>query len=298
MMPAAVEPPVLPAPAASSKKSPLDALHTSLSTEKLGQPTASPAANPKEGTQEPIASSTAPSESRPDVNAPQDDVTDGIRYTPFAHPSSSSQPAVPEPLTNKEQTKYNSVHNIVSAWTTVPVSTKPDAEVEPITDAEQQFLTRECLLRYLRATKWKVSDAILRLQTTLAWRREYDVTSLTDKPEGTEHENETGKQWILGYDNAGRACHYLNPARQNTPRSDKQIRHLVFMLERAIDILPPGQETIVLLINFAESSKGQGASFQQGKQTLYILQNHYPERLGKALLCNCTAPPLLPRRLC
>ena len=213
-------------------------------------------------------------------------VVDGIRYTPFAHPAPApaTQIPAPAPLTTEQETQYNSVHNQVSSWTGVPVSTAPDAEHAPITEAEQEFLTRECLLRYLRATRWKAADAVARLQQTLAWRREYDFAGLT--AEATQEENATGKQWVLGYDNAGRPCHYLNPARQNTPRSDRQIRHLVFMLERAIDLLPSGQETVVLLINFAESSKGQGASFQQGKQTLHILQNHYPERLGKALLCN------------
>lgn len=99
-------------------------------------------------------------------------------------------------------------------------------------------------------------------------------------------ENETGKQWILGYDNAGRPCHYLNPSRQNTEKSDRQIEHLVFMMERAIDLMPPGQETLALLMNFAETSRGQGATLQQGRQTMYVLQHHYPERLGKALLMN------------
>ena len=54
------------------------------------------------------------------------------------------------------------------------------------------------------------------------------------------------------------------------------------MLERCIDLLPPGQETLALLVNFKESRKGEGATVAQARQTLNILQNHYPERLGKA----------------
>ena len=79
----------------------------------------------------------------------------------------------------------------------------------------------------------------------------------------------------------------MNPNRQNTERSERQIEHLVFMMERAIDLMPPGQETLALLMNFADTRSGQGASFAQGRQTLWILQNHYPERLGRALLTNC-----------
>lgn len=69
---------------------------------------------------------------------------------------------------------------------------------------------------------------------------------------------------------------------QNTKGKEKQIQHLVFMLERCIDLLPPGQETLALLVNFKESRKGEGATVAQARQTLNILQNHYPERLGKA----------------
>src|SRR6201999_3059187 len=90
----------------------------------------------------------------------------------------------------------------------------------------------------------------------------------------------------LGWDIQGRTCQYLRPSKQNTERSDRQIQHLVFMLERSIDMMPAGQETLALLINFAETKAGQGATLSQGKQTLNILQNHYPERLGRALVTN------------
>ena len=89
---------------------------------------------------------------------------------------------------------------------------------------------------------------------------------------------------ILGYDNNGRPCLYLNPHKQNTKGKDKQIQHLVFMLERCIDLMPPGVETLALLVNFKESRRGESASVGQGRQTLSILQNHYPERLGRALV--------------
>ena len=213
-----------------------------------------------------------------------DDVTDGIRKLPFARPAASTQVPSSPVLTTEQTTKYNFLHNIVSSWTTIPTSSSSNAPHSPLTEKEQMWLSRECLLRYLRATSWNVQNATNRLLGTLTWRREYGLERLT--PEYISVESETGKQWILGFDNAGRPCHYLNPARQNTEKSDRQIEHLVFMLERSIDLAPPGQDSLALLINFAETGKGQGATISQGKQTLHILQNHYPERLGRALLCN------------
>lgn len=144
------------------------------------------------------------------------------------------------------------------------------------------WLTRECILRYLRASKWLVPDATTRLLATLAWRREYILGSHT--AEYFSDENATGKQVIMGYDIAARPCLYLNPGQQNTPKSEKQIQHLVFSLERLIDVMEPGQEALVLLINYQEAVKAPSGG--QGRQVLKILQSHYPERLGKALLIN------------
>lgn len=142
------------------------------------------------------------------------------------------------------------------------------------------WLTRECIYRYLRASKWNEAQAATRLQATLIWRREYGVESHT--ADYISEENETGKQFILGYDNEGRPCLYLNPHKQNTKKSDKQIQHLVYMLECSIDLMPPGQETLAILVNFKDTRKGDGATVGQGRQTINILQNHYPERLGRA----------------
>lgn len=209
---------------------------------------------------------------------------DGIVKKPFAKPLEAAKPVARPPLTEDQKTKYESLLQRVLTWTKVPDTSARGAAESPLSDSERLFLTRECLLRYLRATSWNVAQAETRLKATLTWRREYGVGKLTSDYVGIE--NETGKQLILGYDIHARPCHYMNPSKQNTPRSDRQIEHLVFMLEREIDLMVPGQETLALLINFADTKSGQGASLGQGKQTLNILQNHYPERLGRALVTN------------
>ncbi|KAJ5250643.1 hypothetical protein N7489_001053 [Penicillium chrysogenum] len=209
---------------------------------------------------------------------------DGLIQKPFAKPLDTAKPAAPAELTPEQQSKYEAVLKSASSWTTVATKAGKDAPTSPITEDEKMWLSRECLLRYLRATKWNVSEAETRLQSTLTWRREYDLKKLT--PEYISIENETGKQVILGYDNNGRPCLYLLPSNQNTEKSDRQLEHLVFMLERAIDIMGPGQETLALIVNFKETKSGQNASIGQAKQTLGFLQNHYPERLGRSLVIN------------
>lgn len=58
------------------------------------------------------------------------------------------------------------------------------------------------------------------------------------------------------------------------------------MLERVIDLMGPDQETLALVVNYNDSKSGQNATVTQAKQSLNILQNHYPERMGRALVIN------------
>ncbi|KAL9622136.1 MAG: hypothetical protein Q9160_003479 [Pyrenula sp. 1 TL-2023] len=210
---------------------------------------------------------------------------DGLVKKPFSRPLDSAKPTPVLQLTKEQSLKYEGLLEKISSWRQVPDTLAKNAAKSELTDTERMFLTRECLLRYLRATKWNNVEAETRLMNTLSWRREYGVdTKLT--PEHISIENETGKQLIMGYDKDARPCLYMFPDKQNTEKSDRQVEHLVFMLERLIDLLPPGQETTTFLINFAETKSGQGATIAQARLVLYILQNHYPERLGRACVTN------------
>jgi CRAL/TRIO domain len=51
-------------------------------------------------------------------------------------------------------------------------------------------------------------------------------------------------------------------------------------------MMPQGVETLDLLVDFKHSSSSKNPSAGMGKQILDILQTHYPERLGKALVIN------------
>lgn len=208
--------------------------------------------------------------------------TNGPLKTPPPRPVNSAKPAPPAALTPDQQTKYASVLADVSQWQTLPSTSAKNAAEAPVQDYERMWLSRECLLRYLRASKWVTANALKRLQSTLIWRREFGCDTFT--PDYISPENETGKQLVLGYDKEARTCLYLNPAKQNTKVSDRQIHHLAYMLDRMVDMMPPGQESACLLINFKGAASGNVPSVAQARSVLNILQNHSPERLGKALI--------------
>lgn len=212
-----------------------------------------------------------------------DEKRDGSLSVPLETPPATSTPISNPSLTPQQQSKYDWLLEKVRSWTEIPSAKGKNG---PLTDNEKIWLTKESLLRYLRATKWDQNEAEKRLLETLTWRREYGVEDLT--ADYIEPENETGKQVIVGFDKQGRPCHYLNPGRQNTEVTPRQVQHVVFMLERVIDLIPAEQEKICLLIDFKTGPKRTNTApgIGQGREVLNILQTHYPERLGRALIVN------------
>lgn len=209
------------------------------------------------------------------------------RKTALPTPTPESNPQPPPKLTLDQEAKYEMLLSKAKSWTTITC----DREVQksgPITDRELAWITRECLLRYLRATKWSVDDAAERIQATLAWRRGNGLDDFTS--EYFSPEQATGKQIIIGYDKFGRPCQYLSPGRQNTHPSPRQIQHLFYMLEKTIELMPIGVESLVLMINFKPSKEGQNTTVpvSMAREILFLLQSHYPERLGMVLMINGT----------
>lgn len=243
----------------------------------LTDDTTTPAAEPLK------SNAVLPTKSASVVATPPEEPAGPLKM-PIAGPLESTKPSPTPELKPEEQKKYEQVLETVKSWEEVP--SKVDGKAGHVTEDEIMWLTRECLLRYLRATKWSVVEASKRLLATLTWRREYGVEGHT--ADYISEENETGKQLLLGYDNGARPCLYLNPGLQNTQPSAKQVQHLVFMLERTVDLMVPGQETLALLINFKSTKSKNNVSppLSQSREVLNILQTHYPERLGRALIIN------------
>lgn len=78
------------------------------------------------------------------------------------------------------------------------------------------------------------------------------------------------------------SCYFIF---QNTKNANGQVKYLVYCMENAILNLPHGQDQMVWLIDFAGFNLGN-LSLQVTKMTADVLQGHYPERLGVAILYN------------
>ncbi|KAM3553127.1 hypothetical protein ARSEF4850_007061 [Beauveria asiatica] len=117
------------------------------------------------------------------------------RKTALLTPTPDSKPYPRPRLSPDQEAKYKTLLTEATSWTIITCD-NDISKSGPITSHERAWLTRECLLRYLRAAKWSIDEAVKRIQATLAWRREYGLDDLT--PEFLSPEQETGKQIILG----------------------------------------------------------------------------------------------------
>ncbi|XP_058069039.1 uncharacterized protein LOC131218494 [Magnolia sinica] len=159
------------------------------------------------------------------------------------------------------------------------------AAIGPLSGRSLLFCTDACLRRYLEARNWNVDKSKKMLEETLEWRS-------TFKPEEIRwhqiaNEGETGKVYRANFhDLHGRSVLILRPGKQNTSSHDNQLRHLVYLIENGLLNLPEGQEQMVWLIDFTGWSLTNSVPIRTTRETVNILQNHYPERLALAFLYN------------
>ena len=177
-------------------------------------------------------------------------------------------------------------------------------------------------LRHYRAEKGNVDEAIRKIKNTLRWRLEFGVedikrcfeyvaaggdgtsTKSRSSEEEEEHarmrdlataiafENETGKVYCRGYDRMGRAILYLTPGKENSNHELNNMRHLVYQLERAIECTrsKSGRSKVCIVIGYQGFRLSNAPPLSTVRHTLNILQNHYPERMHRAYICD---PPLV-----
>ena len=62
--------------------------------------------------------------------------------------------------------------------------------------------------------------------------------------------------------------------------------HFCFFRERAKDLMPPGQESIVILVDYKSTTLRTNPSISVASKVLNILQQHYVETLGRAIVVN------------
>lgn len=182
------------------------------------------------------------------------------------------------------------------------------AKLLAMTEEDAPYVEDKWMMhRHLRADKGKVASAAKRFRVTLEWRKSFGVLDLLEcfrdrnpnpKIKALEeilvHENSTGKIYTRGMDRFGRAIMIMRPQCENTKSHDNQMKHLVWNLEKAIATSKKNtlccdgdgdgawEEKIVIMFDYNEYKLSSAPPMRTAKETISILQNHYPERLFKA----------------
>ncbi|KAI8910315.1 CRAL-TRIO domain-containing protein [Gorgonomyces haynaldii] len=149
---------------------------------------------------------------------------------------------------------------------------------------ELEWMNEACCVRYLKATKWNEEHAFERLQKTLVWRRSYRPWEIT--PEEVAPEAETGKQVISGFDYEGRPLFWLIPRLENTKTYERQMRYVVYNLEKLLKVMPKGVEKMTIIIDYENLSMMTAPPLSVTKHFLQVVGDHYPERMGNLFFLN------------
>lgn len=206
-------------------------------------------------------------------------------------------------LNDQEETQYNIVLkylqseelNLVVGSSTVEAS---DASVSQLRESEKLWLTKECITRFLRATKWDAKCAIERLTKTIMWRREIGCTlaGTLINYETIAKENEDGRLIFLGYDRKRQLVCLLKYRSNSTLPTFVQLQQIIWFLEVSSILSPQGSEKVTVLVDFnPEYNSSESISFKEflplsfTKQVINILQDNYPELLERAVIENVPA---------
>lgn len=170
----------------------------------------------------------------------------------------------------------------------LPISSATEESKKLLSDWEKcSLLNREALVRCLKADKWELERCLKRVEETIVWRRECGADEVEIDPKqatAIRAEAETGKMFVLGYDKFARPIVHMRPRFQNTTISPMRLQFSFWLIDRAIDLMPLGVESVLLLIDL--SGPQESPALKQQREFVNILSAYYCGRLGQALVLN------------
>ncbi|KAK2662208.1 hypothetical protein Ddye_000782 [Dipteronia dyeriana] len=140
------------------------------------------------------------------------------------------------------------------------------------------------LRRFLRARDLDIEKGSIMFLKYLKWRRSF-VPNGSISPSEVPNEIAQNKMFLQGFDKKDRPIGVVFVARrfQNKQNQKEFKRFPVYVLEKLSEKIPAGQEKFVVIVDI------QGRGYANSDIRAYIgalsiLQEHYPERLGKLLI--------------
>lgn len=145
------------------------------------------------------------------------------------------------------------------------------------------------LLRWLRACKWNINDAVQQLIDTLKWQQNWGVRAFIAKGEKdlSEEEIKTGKCYFIGYDKVGRPVTYVsvrNHIKDQFPLETSE-KLAVFHLFTVRKLLQAPVESGMLVFDFAQFGI-KNMDYNYATFFINLLQSYYPGAVNEVLVIN------------
>eukprot|EP00442_Polarella_glacialis_P005525 CAMPEP_0115087702 /NCGR_PEP_ID=MMETSP0227-20121206/23485_1 /TAXON_ID=89957 /ORGANISM="Polarella glacialis, Strain CCMP 1383" /LENGTH=302 /DNA_ID=CAMNT_0002477695 /DNA_START=104 /DNA_END=1015 /DNA_ORIENTATION=+ len=159
---------------------------------------------------------------------------------------------------------------------------RPDA-------SEQAVWSKDSTLqRYMQARQWNLEKAHTMAVATMTWRAQMKPQQI--EPQGLRAQV-NGKVYVPGCDAWGRPVIIFDSSKEEfSEGTEGQMRHLTYNMERAVHMLPRGVHRLVVFIKLGDFGLSTAPSTRATLETINIVCNHYPERLGH---CVIFQPPML-----
>jgi hypothetical protein len=162
-------------------------------------------------------------------------------------------------------------------------------ELKPFDDDERKWLNDSTLYRFVNANEGDVEAATKMLIGALEWRRSVKPHKLTpsSSPELASNDK-LGTLWINGFDRSGQTIVYIKPGGTNPNSVEVRVQYLAMQIEAAVQMLQPPAMRLCWICDFSDyGSRGRSpGGLAVARQSLDILQNKYPERLGRLFVIN------------
>ncbi|KAM3752183.1 hypothetical protein ACB098_04G169300 [Castanea mollissima] len=142
--------------------------------------------------------------------------------------------------------------------------------------------------RFLRARDLNVEKASALFLKYLKWRQTF-VPNGSISPSELPHEIAQNKMFIQGFDKTGRPIAVVFGARhfQTKVGIEEFKRYVVYGLDKLCSRMPPGQEKFVFIADL-EGWGYSNSDIRAYLGALSILQDFYPERLGKVFIIHAS----------
>ena len=187
------------------------------------------------------------------------------------------------PASAEEIARCGTLRRRVHEWLASPDRAgkhEDDPELDEILDP-----SGDAWIRFLRARNGNIDKAFKMMSNHLAWRCDYRPWTIT--PAEIEHQNVTGKVRMGGLDSRdGRPVLVFDDSKENSKDHAMQLRSLVYHVCRVDRACRrnPNLGKYLLFIHLRDFKLSKAPGRKQSTNTLSLLQDQFPERLGRAIL--------------